>query len=211
MADQYKEITEYFETLIPCAETRDYVLRFLAKRIKTQKYSPVALLFCGVPGAGKTLFTNMLKRATGDQCGVVNIDTDMLIDDFKDYLLKNRFVVIDHASSLSEAHQRRLHNAYMRITRAPEIHICSKYKEPITGPAPTLIFVSNMPMFRLQEHDRRAVVINTPNTLKGNYESLLSDESIEMFCNYLDTLPEMSDDEYHQPPMTADKLLAKVA
>jgi hypothetical protein len=226
--DQYSKpetILKYFETLIPDNYIRNYVLRFVKRKLTSFKYSPVVLYFLGAHGSGKDTFINIMAHLMGEQY-IAKPSAREFLEHYNGWIIDKYFVQLDEfGNQLSRTADK--HEALGKIkaySGKDNIQIRQmrtdgfNYHHNIT-----FVMTANTNPLLLEEGDRRVVLIDTPNPLAhmdwveefGGIAKVIDKifEEINDFAYYLATeVDSLSWDEYTTPPSTKlkDELIASV-
>lgn len=222
-AEKYTEPTitlKYLETLVPDELMRNYLLKFLRKKLMTLSYSPVILYFMGVHGSGKDTLVTILTKIISN---IAKPTAKEFLEQYNAYMLDSFFVHLDEYGNQLQGFSAR-EEAMGKIkawSGKSEINIRAMRadSEPRSHRV-TFVMTQNKNPLMLEDGDRRIAYFNTPNVLAAQpwvythggmdkvFEAVTETEIID-FCYYLAT--EVQDfaleDEgsYTKPPMTAQK------
>lgn len=218
-------ILNYFETLIPDAYIRNYLLRFLKRKFTSFKYSPVVLYLLGAHGSGKDTFVNILGAMIGDQY-IAKPSAKEFLEHFNGWLVDKYFVQLDeYGNQLSRtADKNEALGKIKAYSGKDNIQIRQMRTDGFNMKhSVTFILTANTNPLLLEEGDRRIVIIDTPNILAtadwveeyGGIAKVIDGifSEIQDFCYYLATEVDLlSWDEYVTPPKTQlkDELIASV-
>lgn len=217
-AELYKRpetILKFFETFIPDIKMRNYVLQFLKRKLITFKYSPVVLYFLGVHGSGKDTFVRILEAIIGTNY-IAKPTAKEFIEMFNGWITDKYFAHLDeygnqlHTLSDKEEALGRIktytgkETIQIRQMRTDGFN----YRHNVT-----IIMTANSNPLLLEDGDRRAAMVETPNVLKnadwvmaiGGTTPMIEkmDAEINDFCYYLATeIDALNWDDYMCPPDT---------
>lgn len=223
--ESYKElynrpetILKFFETFIPDTHMRNYLLKFLKRKLTTFKYSPTVLYFLGLHGSGKDTLVNILASILGDDY-IARPSAREFLELFNGWMTDKYFTQLDeygnqlHTLTDKEEALGRI-KAY---TGKPSVQIRQmrtdgfKYEHNIT-----FIMTANSNPLMLEDGDRRVAMFDTPNVLKDAdwvqamggttpmYDKIQAE--INDFCYFLATeIDALSWDDYMSPPNTEMK------
>lgn len=211
-----KHILAYLESLVPDAEMRTYLLKFMKRKLTLFEYSPVVLYFLGVHGSGKDLFVNILEQIVGL---VTKPTTKEFLEMFNGWLLDSYFVQLDeYGNQLTRASDRdEALGKIKAYTGKQKVQIRQMRTDGFMyHHHATFIMTANKNPLMMEDGDRRVALFQTPNKLQnqewvvqmGGVQKLLEkfDEELKDFCYYLAKEVEMmSNTEYNSPPETAEK------
>ena len=215
-AAMYKKpetILRFLEALVPEDHMREFLLKFLRRKLTTFEYSPVVLYFLGVHGSGKDTFVALLEKIMGK---VARPTTREFLEMFNGWLLDSYFVQMDeYGNQLTTMRDREeavgklkaytgKQNVQVRQMRTDGF----MYKHNAT-----FISTANTNPLGLEDGDRRIALFNTPNVLIEEdwvddvaevHKQILSES--KDFCYYLATQVDgMSGSAYTKPPESKDK------
>lgn len=215
-ADIYKRpdtILKFFDTFIPDIYMRNYVLQFIKRKLTTFKYSPVVLYFLGVPGSGKDTFVGLLESIIGTNY-VAKPTAKEFLEMFNGWMTDKYFAQLDEYGNQLHTIQDK-EETLGRIkayTGKDTVQIRQmrtdgfNYKHSIT-----FIMTANSNPLLIEDGDRRAAMIDTPNVLKnadwviamGGTTPMIDQLRTEVndFCYYLATeVDALAWDSYMSPP-----------
>lgn len=211
-------ILKFLETFIPDTYMRNYVLGFLKRKFTTFKYSPVLLYFLGVHGSGKDTFVSILGQIIGVQY-IARPSAKEFLDQFNGWLPDKYFVQLDeYGNQLHTLSDKEIALGKIKsYTGKPEVQI----RQMRTDGYPmkhhtTFIMTANSNPLLLEDGDRRACMIDTPNVLKdaewvkeaGGTTAVINQIELEIndFAYFLATeVDSISPDFYMSPPETEQK------
>ncbi len=220
--DNYKTpetISKFFESFIPDAYIRQYVLRFIKRKLTTFKYSPTVFYCLGKHGSGKDTFVNILGSIIG-QPYIARPTAKEFLDKFDGWLVDKYFVHLDeYGNQLYSLMDKEIALGKIKAyTGKPDVQIRQMRTDgfPYKHSA-TFIMTQNSNPLLLEDGDRRMCFIDTPNVLKNEAwvqtaggMSIVIDKinaEINDFAYYLATEVDAADwDEYNSPPMTEKKM-----
>jgi hypothetical protein len=211
-------ILKFFETFIPDIYMRNYVLQFLKRKLTSFKYSPVILYFLGVHGSGKDTFVSIVEQIIGSGY-VAKPSAKEFLEMFNGWMTDKYFAHLDeygnqlHTLADKEEALGRI-KAYTGkdIVQIRQMRTDGfTYKHNIT-----IIMTANSNPLLLEDGDRRAAMIDTPNVLKnaewvvamGGTTPMIERIRAEIndFCYYLATeVDALNMDDYMSPPNTQIK------
>lgn len=220
-ADMYKRpetILQFFETFIPDIYMRNYILQFMKRKLTTFKYSPVVLYFLGKAGSGKDTFVRIIEAIIGSGY-VAKPSAKEFLEMFNGWITDKYFAHLDeygnqlHTLSDKEEALGRI-KAYTgkEIVQIRQMRTDGfTYKHNMT-----VIMTANSNPLLLEDGDRRAAMIDTPNVLKnaswvvelGGTTPMVARIAAEIndFCYYLATeVDALNMDDYMCPPETQMK------
>ena len=222
-ADKYAPPTitlKYLETLVPDEQMRDYLIKFLRKKLITLSYSPVILYFMGVHGSGKDTLVTILSKIISN---IAVPTAKEFLEQYNAYMLDSFFVHLDEYGNQLQGMSAR-DEAMGKIkawSGKSEINIRAMRSDSELRPhRATFIMTQNKNPLMLEDGDRRIAYFNTPNVLSEQpwvqecggmdavYDAVTNKELLD-FCYYLATeVPDFKsgeDGSYTKPPMTAQK------
>jgi hypothetical protein len=211
-------ILNFLKSLIPDNYNRNYLLKFIKRKLTYFDYSPTVLYFLGVPGAGKDTFVHLMEKIIGGP-SLARPTVKEFLEKYNNYLLDTYFVQLDeYGNQLTKFDEKE--NVIGKIkayTGKPEVSIRKMRTDPFQYEhRVTFIMTANKNPLFIEGEDRRFALFNCPNVLKDELWvqeagglSLIHkqmDKEIVDFCYYLATEVEMlSADAYQTPPNTEDK------
>lgn len=209
-------LLRYLESLIPEEPMRNFVLKFLKRKLTTFEYSPVALYFLGVSGSGKDTFVQILERIIP---AVAKPTVKLFLETNNSWLLDNYFGHLDeYGNQLTKMSEKEeALGRFKTYTGSNKVDIRMMREDSFSYVHNmTFILTANKNPFGLDEDDRRMALIHTPNKLAsqqwvkdlgGMFETHKRImEEIKDFCYYLATEIDMaSGDEYMEPPVSESK------
>ena len=214
-----KIILQYLESLIPDLYMRNYLLKFLKRKLSKFEYSPVVLYFLGVSGAGKDVFVTMLEKILGDT-SISRPAAAEFIAMYNGWMLDKYFVQLDeYGNQLLSYDKKELALGLLKsYTGKNKVQIRLMRTDGFNDyHNVTFILTSNKNPFGLDQDDRRIALFSCPNDLKKQLwvrelggvskiiDALCNTELLD-FCYYLSVeVDDMSKEEFMQPPETQDK------
>lgn len=213
-----KVTLNYLKEFIPHNHSRNYLLKFIRKKLTTFAYSPVILYFLGAHGSGKDTFVNILENIIGPDY-IARPTTKVFLEQYNGWLIDKYFVQLDeYGNQLSRYSEKQEALGKIKAYSGKEqVQIREMRNDGFNYKhMATFILTANTNPLLLEEGDRRAHIIETPNTmaqlewvekaggLKAVHDKLLAET--KDFCYYLATEVEnMSYDEYVSPPLSNAK------
>ena len=215
----YPYITlKYLETLVPDEQMRNYLLRFLRRKLDTFEYSPVILYFLGITGSGKDTFVSLIEQIVGES-SIERPSAKRFLEKNNAWILDKLFIQLDEfGDQLISFNDKQVALGLLKqYTGKPRIAIrvmredvCS-YNHKIT-----FIMTANHNPLMLDVDDRRVALFNTPNILididwlhiEGGIDKVIKKLHDELcdFCYYLSTeIINLTAKEYTIPPVSVDK------
>lgn len=204
---------KFLETLVPEDEMRDYLLRFLKRKLTTFEYSPVMLYFLGVQGSGKDTIVQILEKIMGK---VARPTTREFLEMFNGWLLDTYFVQLDeYGNQLTTMRDKE--EAFGKLkayTGKQNVQIRQMRTDGFTyAHNATFISTANSNPFGMEDGDRRIALFPTPNVLiEADWVDDVTEvhnkimEETKDFCYYLATeVKPCSNSEYMKPPVTESK------
>ena len=215
-AGLYKRPTttlQYLETLIPEKKMRDYLLKFIKRKLQTFDYSPAVLYFLGKPGSGKDTFVQIIEKIMGK---VARPTTREFLEMFNGWLLDTYFVQLDeYGNQLTTMRDREEALGKLKAyTGKQNIQIRQMRTDGFMyHHNATFIMSANSNPFGIEDGDRRIALLNTPNVLaEAEWVDDITDVHQQIlsetcdFCYYLATeVEDISGAEYMKPPESDDK------
>ena len=210
-------ILAFIHNLVPHTPTRNYLLKWLKYKLRTFEYSPVILYFLGVHGSGKDTFVNLLAYIIGEEY-ISKPTTKEFLEQYNGWIIDKYFVQLDEFGNqlVRFADKQETLGKIKAYSGKENIQIRQmrtdgfQYKHHAS-----FMMTANTNPLLLEEGDRRALIIETPNsmaTLDWTEETSLSvvHDKIKAetrdFCYYLATeIEDMDKDEYVQPPHSKAK------
>lgn len=212
---------KYLETLMPDPVMREYVIKFMRKKLTTFKYSPVVLYFLGVHGSGKDLFVKIFEHMIGS---VVRPTVKEFLEIYNGWLLDAYIVQLDeYGNQLTKVTDREEALGKLKAyTGKPTVQIRQMRTDGFMYEHRALfIMTANKNPLIGEDGDRRLALIDTPNVFAAAdwivnagggpkvHDQVMAET--KDFAYYLATeVPNMSDAEYMKPPEseTKHKMLA---
>ena len=218
-ADKYTKpeaTINYFKTLVPDDEMRDFLLKFLRHKLRTFDYSPVVLYFMGVHGSGKDTLVQILETIMGS---VSRPTTKEFLEIYNSWLANTYFVQLDEYGNQLQR-QSDKEEAQGRIkaySGKPLFRLRTMRTDGVdVKHSATFIMTQNKNPLTLEDGDRRIAYFDTPNVLADAswvqefggmtavYNRILSE--VMDFCYYLVTeVDAIHPDSFMRPPMTERK------
>lgn len=223
--DTYKEMYKYPEntinfiySLVPDVLMRNYLLKFIKRKLLTFEYTPVVLYFIGAHGSGKDTLVTILEKIIGIDY-LARPTTKEFLEQFNGWLVDKYFVQLDeYGNQLSKITDKE--EALGRIktwSGKPNVQIRQMRTDGFNyDHRATFIMTANSNPLVLEDGDRRAAFFETPNVLKdekwvieaGGITEVQEQiaKEISDFCYYLATVvDDMHPDDYVSPPETVQK------
>ncbi len=195
-----KATLAFFKSLVPHTPTRNYLYRFLRKKLLTFDYSPVILYFLGVHGSGKDTFVNLLGHILGIDY-IAKPTTREFLEQYNGWIVDKYFVQLDeYGNQLTRFTDKQEALGKIKAYSGKEHIQIRQMRTDGFGYNHHCTFVltaNNNPLL-LEEGDRRALIIDTPNKMpdeqwvfdlggiKAAQEQLVK-ETLD-FCYYLAVL-----------------------
>lgn len=211
-------LLKYLDTLIPDNYTRNYLLKFLRRKLDKFEYSPVIIYLLGVPGAGKDTLVNIIEHLIGGQA-LARPTTKEFLELYNGWMLDKYFVQLDeYGDQLTRFDDKEIAKGKIKAyTGKEQVQIRQmrtdgyQYKHSIT-----FIMTANKNPLYLEHDDRRIALFDCPNDLKsadwvhtaGGISTVIDQiyKEINDFAYYLATdIDNLSKDDYVTPPETEDK------
>ena len=204
---------KFLETLVPETTMREFLIKFLKRKLTTFEYSPVVLYFLGKHGSGKDTFVAIVEKIMGK---VARPTTKEFLELFNGWLLDTYFVQLDeYGNQLTSARDRDEALGKLKAyTGKQKVQIRQMRTDGFTyNHNATFIMSANKSPFGIEDGDRRIALMSTPNVLlEQNWVDDMSlvynkimDETKD-FCYYLATEVEMMNgSEYTKPPESENK------
>ena len=204
---------KYFETLVPDAALRTYLLRFMKRKLTTFEYSPIVLYFMGVQGSGKDTFVEIIERIVGQ---VTRPTTKEFLEIYNGYMLDTYFVQLDeYGNQLTKMSDREEALGKLKAYTGKQVIQIRRmrtdgfdYRHNVT-----FIMTANKNPLMLEDNDRRVCFIPTPNVLRQAewvkdiaevHDAILAET--KDFCYWLATEVEvLPRSEYVTPPESPEK------
>lgn len=209
---------QFLETLVPDNYMRNYLLRFLRRKLDKFEYSPVVLYFLGVPGAGKDTLVKIIERIIGPT-SLARPTVKEFLEMYNGWLLDKYFVQLDeYGNQLTRFDDKE--NALGKIkayTGKEQVQIRQMRTDGFNYiHSATFVMTANRNPLFVEGDDRRMALFNCPNKLgdaiwvqqAGGITEILGqiDKELIDFVYYLATeVDNLSPDEYQTPPDTEDK------
>lgn len=206
-------ILKYLETLIPEDSMRDYLVRFLKRKLLKFEYSPVILFFLGVHGSGKDTLVSILEEIVGR---VARPTAKEFLEMFNGWVVDSYFVQLDEfGNQLTSAREKEEALGKLKAyTGKPVVQMRQMRTDSFTYQhGMTFIMTQNKNPLMLEDGDRRIAFFSTPNKLDEAdwvedmteaYNLIMSE--VKDFCYYLATeVPLMTYSEFTKPPVSAAK------
>lgn len=187
---------KYLETLVPENDARDYLIRFIKRKLTTFDYSSVVLFFIGVQGSGKDTFVEILSMIMG---GISRPSVKEFLEVYNDFMVDNYFVQLDeYGNQLTNIRDKDAALGKLKAytgKRAVDIRAMRS-----TGKAyehnVTFVMTANKNPLMLEDRDRRIALFSTPNIMTDIFEDVPAFRDkvlaeVVDFCYYLATEVEM--------------------
>lgn len=217
--DKYSKpttIIKFFESLVPEAKMREYLLQFIHTKLKTFGYSPVVLYFMGAHGSGKDMFVGLLETIIGK---VARPSTKEFLEMFNGWIVDQYFVQLDeYGNQLSSARERdEALGKIKAYTGKQNIQVRQMRTDGFMHKHnATFVMTANKNPLMVEEGDRRICFLQTPNVLAeqpwvismGGVAAAFNKIQSELkdFCYYLaKEVKPLSASEYMKPPEAQDK------
>lgn len=215
----YPAITmKYLETLVPDKMMREYLLKFLRRKLDTFEYSPVILYFLGVPGSGKDTFVSLIERILGEP-SIERPSAKMFLEKNNAWILDKLFVQLDEFGDQLTSYNDKQEalGLLKQYTGKPRVAIRVMREDVCSYEhKATFIMTANRNPLMLDIDDRRVALFNTPNVMldlpwlhaEGGIEAVIDKLHAEVadFCYYLSTEIENLDAKaYTSPPASKEK------
>jgi len=209
---------KFMRSLIPNSQTREHVLRFLRKKLTTFDYSPTILYFLGVPGSGKDTFVSILSSILGVEY-VAKPSAREFLEQYNGWIVDKYFVQLDeYGNQLSRfVDKQEALGKIKAYSGKKDIQIRQMRTDGFNyNHHSTFIMTANTNPLLLEEGDRRACVIDTPNKMMGqdwveaagglkDVHNCIERETLD-FCYYLATeVDDIDYDLYMTPPDSKTK------
>lgn len=221
----YKEYYErpdttlrYFQSLIPDDYMRNWLFRFLKRKLTTFDYSPVVLYFLGKSGSGKDTFVNLLGEIIG-QPYIGKPTTKEFLEQYNGWMLDKYFIQLDeYGNQLSRLTDKQEALGKLKAYTGKEtVQIRQMRTDGFNyHHSTTYIMTANTNPLMMDADDRRVALFSTPNKLmleqwvltKGGVSEVITQmlNEVNDFCYYLATeIDALTKDEYMEPPETINK------
>lgn len=203
----------FLESLVPNDLMRNYLIKFIKRKLTYFEYSPVILYFLGVHGSGKDTFMEILSTIMG---GISKPSVSEFLEVYNGWLLDSYFVQLDeYGNQLTNMRDRDEALGKLKsYTGSPKVNIrimrTDSYSYMHTA---TFAMTANKQPLMLEDGDRRIALFDTPNKLVE--QDWVNDvvetrnaimAEIKDFCYYLATeVPMLSPQDYTNPPETKEK------
>ena len=219
--DMYRELYQvpettlrYLQSLVPEEHMRNYLLRFLKRKLTTFEYSPVILYFMGVHGSGKDTLVNILEIIMGK---VARPTVREFLEMFNGWLLDSYFVQLDeYGNQLNKLSDKEEALGKLKTYSGKQnVQIRQMRTDGFTyHHNATFIMTANKNPLMLEDGDRRIAFFPTPNILtQQDWVHDISEVHTQImketqdFCYYLATQIEpLSPAEYVMPPESHEKM-----
>lgn len=209
---------QFLETLVPDNYMRNYLLKFLRRKLDKFEYSPVVLYFLGVPGAGKDTFVKIVERIIGASA-LARPTVKEFLEMYNGWMLDKYFIQLDeYGNQLTRFDDKE--NALGKIkayTGKEQVQIRQMRTDGFNYiHSATFIMTANKNPLFVEGDDRRMALFDCPNKLSdaiwvqqaGGVTEVLRqiDKELNDFIYYLATeVDNLSPDAYQSPPDTEDK------
>ena len=210
-------ILNYFETLVPEENMRNYLLSFTKRKLTTFAYSPVILYFLGAHGSGKDTYVSILETIMGH---VSRPTVKEFLEVYNGWMLDTYFAQLDeYGNQLTKLSEREEALGKLKAyTGKNKVMVRTMRTDGFSYEHNlTFIMTANKNPLMLEDGDRRIAFLPTPNVLaKADWvveaggitvvhDRIMSE--IKDFCYYLATEVEsLSPSEYMVPPESDSKL-----
>lgn len=220
-AKHYKHpttILKYFESLIPDNYMRNYLLKFLRRKLDKFEYSPTIIYLLGVSGAGKDTLVQIIEKIIGVS-SMARPTVREFLEMYNGWMLDKYFAQLDeYGNQLTRFDEKEAALGKIKAyTGKQEVQIRQMRSDGFNYIHHiTFIMTANKNPLFLDHDDRRVALFNCPNVLRDEQWVLeaggmsrvieMIDSEINDFAYYLSTeLDNLSKDEYMTPPETEDK------
>lgn len=226
--EDYKEfykrpetIIKFFNSLVPEAPMREYLLSFTKRKLMAFEYSPVILYFMGVHGSGKDTYVALLEKIIPN---LARPTVKEFLEKNNAWLLDTYFVQLDeYGNQLTRLSDKEEALGKLKAyTGKPQVQIREMRNDgfPYKHNA-TFVMTANKNPLMLEEGDRRVAFFPTPNILSeqdwviqagGIYDvhkKIMSE--VKDFCYYLATEVEMLSGQAYVSPPNSDSKLTLIA
>lgn len=216
-------VLTFLQHLVPDDYMRNYLLKFLRRKLDTFDYSPVVLYFLGVSGSGKDTFVRILETIMGVE-NIAKPSAEEFIETHNGWILDKYFAQLDeYGDQLSKFADKEIAKGKIK-TYSGKSHIQVRSMRNDGFPyehSVTFIMTANTNPLTFDEDDRRIALFSTPNNLRSHplveeigleeFHARL-DAEINDFCYWLATKVEnLAADDYMCPPESMDKKLVIAA
>jgi len=220
-ADKYTRpvaILQFLESLVPDNYTRNYLLKFMRRKLDKFEYSPVVLYFLGVPGAGKDTVVKIIELIIGED-SLARPTVKEFLEMYNGWLLDKYFVQLDeYGNQLTRYDEKE--NALGKIkayTGKNKVQVRQMRTDGFNYVHnATFVMTANRNPLFVEGDDRRMALFSCPNNLReqawvqsfGGVAAVQEaiENEINDFAYYLATeVDNLSHDEYMTPPDTEDK------
>jgi len=201
---------KFLSSLVPDDTMREFILSFLKRKLTTFDYSPVVLYFVGAHGSGKDTFVQILEKIMGH---MARPTTREFLEVYNGWLMHAHFVQLDEfGNQLTTARDKEEALGRLKAyTGKQNVQIRRMRTDSFTHKhCATFIMTSNKNPLGIEDGDRRAAIIDTPNVLMEQpwvtdmaevYKQIMN-ETCD-FAYYLAT--KVPDGEYMKPPENMNK------
>ena len=206
-------ILRYLDTLVPEEAMRQYLVKFLKRKLTKFEYSPVVLFFLGVHGSGKDTLVSIIEHIIGK---VARPTTREFLEMFNGWILDTYFAQLDEYGNQLSVHKDKEEalGKLKAYTGKPSVQIRQMRTDGFDYQhSVTFIMTQNKNPLMFEDGDRRIAFFPTPNVLveadwiedmATTYEKIMAE--IKDFCYYLATeVPMLSYSEFLKPPESIDK------
>lgn len=208
----YPENTmKFLELLVPEDKMRNFLLKFLKRKLRTFDYSPVVLYFLGVHGSGKDTFVAILEQIMGK---VAKPTVREFLEMFNGWLLDTYFVQLDeYGNQLTTIRDRDEALGKLKAyTGKQTVQVRQMRTDGFSyHHNATFIMTANTNPFGIEDGDRRIALMGTPNKMTDHFDDVVSfRESVlsetKDFCYYLATqVEDIKGTDYVKPPESEHK------
>lgn len=210
-------IIKYFEYLIPDNYMRNYLFKFMRRKLDMFEYSPVILYFLGASGSGKDLFVSIVEHIMGGPA-VGKPSAKEFLETHNGWLLDKYFIQLDeYGDQLSRFDEKELAKGKIKsLTGKPTVSLRLMRTDSFAYEHnATFIMTANKNPLTLDTDDRRVALFDTPQVLR--FMPMVEEMGLETFVKKV--FEEINDfvywlaverenatlEEYMTPPETADK------